>query len=69
MTAETGFCVFWSELVGEKIAFIRHDRLRYLCPEVVCYSLAELRALDRQNPNDAARRLIHEAKKQGGIIK
>ena len=67
---QTGVSVHWSDVLVEKVAFIRDDSVRYrrLVPRgVVAYTCAELEAL---YPEDAAPlapsllRLIHATKRE-----
>lgn len=67
---EEGVCVFWSELLGETIAFVKDESCRATVPaKIVAYTCQELRRLFDQNADDATLRLIHEAKKRGGVVK
>jgi len=65
-----GVCVFWSELFGEMIAFVRDDTFKSHVPcGIVYYTDEELRELFGEGkPGLSAKdlRLIHEAKKAGG---
>jgi hypothetical protein len=65
-----GVCVFWSELFGEMVAFIKDDSFKSRVPcGIVAYTDKELRELFGEGkPGLSARelRLIHEAKKIGG---
>ena len=67
-----GYCLFWSELFHEMVAFIEDDSLQGDVPaNIVCYTSAELWELFRDSktsPSAKKLRLIHEAKKLGGHI-
>lgn len=66
---ETGYCLFWSELFGEMIAFCNTDADRKKVPAgIVTYSAEELLMLDLQDPTDETRRLVHLAKQHGGRV-
>lgn len=68
--AQEGICVFWSELFGEIIAFIRAESDRQRVPaQIVAYTCEELRHLFREDADEATLRLVHEAKKLGGVVK
>lgn len=65
------FCVFWSELFGEKVAFVRDGwGLQWVPRGVVAYTLDELAELygGEQGPGEAKLGLVHEVKRQGGQI-
>ena len=65
-----GVCVFWSDLFGEVVAFVKDDSFKGKVPAgLVTYNDHELRELFGEGkPGLSARdlRLIHEAKKAGG---
>ena len=67
-----GYCLFWSELFHEVVAFIRDDTFRGAVPaSIVTYTSAELLQLfgdSKTSPSAKKLRLIHEAKKLGGHI-
>ncbi|MBM4463424.1 MAG: hypothetical protein FJ012_08825 [Chloroflexi bacterium] len=70
--AREGVCVFWSEVVGEVIAFIEDDSFKSRVPcGIMAYTRRELKELfDEGKPelSPANLRLIHEAKKAGGHV-
>jgi hypothetical protein len=63
-----GVCVFWSELFGGLVAFVKDDSYKRHVPrEVVTYTCTELRELDKAAPLDAALlSRVHQAKKLSG---
>lgn len=65
-----GICIFWSDLFGEPIAFVRDSSCKGKVPAgLVTYDDHELRELFGQGkPGISATnlKLIHEAKKAGG---
>lgn len=67
-----GGCVFWSEVLGEKVAFICASVfLRHVPEGVVVYRDQELRELfgnDKPSISPSALRLVHETKKMGGEV-
>ena len=64
-----GICLFWSEVFGEMVAFVRDGRLAGRVPcGVVTYSARELTELFGGNRSPKALRLIHEAKRRGGVV-
>ena len=65
-----GYCLFWSELFHEVVAFIRDDTFRRAVPaSIVTYTSAELLQLFGDSKTTPKKlRLIHEAKKLGGHI-
>jgi hypothetical protein len=67
-----GVCIFWSELFGEMIAFVKGETFKNRVPcGLVTYSSKELKELFGEGkPWLSARdlRLIHEAKRAGGHI-
>ena len=66
-----GYCLFWSELFHEVVAFIRDDTFRGAVPAgIVAYTNAELLQLFGDSKTTPKKlRLIHEAKRLGGHIK
>ena len=64
---EEGICIFWSELFGEMVAFIKDDKFKNSVPcGIVAYNDQELRELfgnGKPSLPAASLRLIHEAKK------
>jgi len=66
------FCIFWSDLFGEAIAYIRDESFRSKIPgNIVCYTGDELREMfgeGKPSLPPATKRLIHEAKKHGGKV-
>ena len=68
---EEGVCVFWSDVLHEVIAFTKDDTFRKSVPAgFVIYTRGELWELFQDKPKipPETLRLIHEAKKQGGLI-
>lgn len=67
-----GVCLFWSELFGEMVAFVRDDSFLPHVPQgVVVYRDAELRHLfgeGKVSPSDGALKIMHAAKKAGGKV-
>jgi hypothetical protein len=67
-----GFCVFWSDVFGEIIAFIRDETFRSKVPcGIVVYTLAEVEELwgaGKPTTPPETLRLIHETKKRGGKV-
>lgn len=67
-----GFCIFWSDLFHEKIAFIRDTRSRKYIPEgIPVYSSEDLKELfgdGKPKISPAELKLIHEAVKAGGMV-
>ena len=67
-----GVCLFWSDLFGEVIAFIRDDSFKGKVPAgLVTYTSKELKELFGEGKlglSAADLRLIHEAKRAGGRI-
>jgi len=62
-----GFCVFWSDVFGEIMAFVQDDTYKSRVPcGIVVYTSAELKELFGGNRSPKALRLIHEAKRHGG---
>ena len=65
-----GVCVFWSDVFGELIAFIKDDSLRPSVPaDLVAYTSEEILHVFGENkkaPSAKSLRLIHEAKRAGG---
>ncbi len=59
-----GVCIFWSDLFGELVAFVKGASYKRRVPkDIVTYTCAELAELDRAAPLDAALlRRVHEAK-------
>jgi len=70
--AREGICLFWSDLFGETVAFIRDDSQRGNVPaDLVAYTSQELLELfgdGKSTPSPDTIRIVHEAKKQGGHI-
>ena len=70
--AKEGICLFWSDLFGEMVAFIRDDSQRGNVPaDLVAYTSQELLELfgdGKSTPSPDTIRIVHEAKKQGGHI-
>ncbi len=64
-----GVCLFWSDVVGEVIGFVKDDSFKKPGP-FVFYTVAELVELHQGKPAIAAStlRLIHAAKKAGRRI-
>ncbi len=62
---EDGWGLWWCELFGEAVAFIRDESFRASVPAgVVVYTKQEIDTLwAAEGPSDAQLRLIHEAKK------
>lgn len=64
-----GICLFWSEVFGEMVAFVRDGRLAGRVPcGVVTYTARELEEMFGGNRSPKALRLIHEAKRHGGVV-
>lgn len=65
-----GHVLLWSELLEDHIAFYDDDReLEGLIPDkFVKYSRRELEEMDSVDTSDAERRLIHAAKRAGGVV-
>ena len=67
-----GFCVFWSDVFGEIMAFIREEAFRSKVPcGIVVYTLQEIEELwgeDKPKIPPETLRLIHEAKRTGGKV-
>ena len=65
-----GYCLFWSELFHEMVAFTKDDSFRDAAPPgVVTYTSGELLQLFGDSKTTPRKlRLIHEAKKLGGHI-
>jgi hypothetical protein len=62
-----GICIFWSEVLGEMVAYVRDDTYKCLVPcGIVTYTQQELTELFGGNRSPKALRLIHEAKRHGG---
>jgi hypothetical protein len=61
-----GVCLFWSEVLGEVIGFVKDDSFKRPSP-FVFYTAAELTELHQGKPTIRPQtlRLIHAAKKQG----
>lgn len=69
---DRGICIFWSEVLGEKVAFVRDIRfLRHVPKGIPIYTSAELRELfgEGKTPiSPGSLKLIHAAKKEGGEV-
>lgn len=69
---QEGFCVFWSDVFGEIMAFIREERFRRQVPcGIAVYTLAEIEELWGEGSPPISQetlRLIHEVKKAGGHV-
>ncbi len=67
-----GLCIFWSDLFGEMVAFIRDDSQRNSVPAgLVAYTSQELRELfgyGQAGLSPQSLRLIHQAKKHGANV-
>lgn len=67
-----GYCIFYSEVFREKIAFVRDSRYRRHIPEgVPTYLSADLKELfaeDKPQLKPGELKLIHEAVKAGGVV-
>lgn len=67
-----GYCVFWSDVFGEIMAFIREETFRSKVPGgIVVYTLAEIEELwgeGKPKTPPETLRLIHETKKRGGKV-
>ncbi len=63
-----GVCIFWSRLFGEMIAFVKDDCFKRQVPQdVIVYTCAELRELDKSSPLDLVLlSRVHQAKKVSG---
>ena len=65
-----GVCLYWSDDFGEMVAFIREESFRSKVPgNIVVYTDAELSELFDGNRSPKALRLVHEAKRHGGLVK
>lgn len=61
---EKGICLFWAELHGEVIAFIRDESfLRQVPSGMVAYTVSEIETMFDSNIDDSQRRLVHQVKK------
>ena len=66
---EEGLCIFWSEVFGEMVAFVRDDNQASRVPcGIVTYTEQELTELFGGHRSTKALRLVHEAKRHGGIV-
>ncbi len=68
---EEGVCIFWSDLFGEMVAFIKDETFKGRVPcGIVAYSDAELYKLfgSTQSLSHDTLGLIHEAKRHGGKV-
>ncbi|MBN2098107.1 MAG: hypothetical protein JW753_00770 [Dehalococcoidia bacterium] len=66
---EEGLCIFWSEAFGEMVAFVRDDSYASRVPcGIVTYTEQELTELFRGHRSIKALRLVHEAKRRGGMV-
>lgn len=69
---DKGYCIFRSDLFGEKIAFIRDTRMRKNIPEnIPVYLSADLKELfgeGKPKISSSELKLIHEAVKAGGVV-
>jgi len=66
-----GVCLFWSDVLGEVIAYTKDDTFKNLVPVgVVVYTSEELRELFQDKPKITPEtlRMIHQAKKTGGKV-
>ena len=64
-----GLCIFWSEVFGEMVAFVRDDNQASRVPcGIVTYTEQELTELFGGHRSTKALRLVHEAKRHGGIV-
>ena len=67
---EEGVCVFWSDLFGEMVAFVRDDALASRAPSgVAVYTMGEIEMLfpeGGKKVETSTLRLTHEAKKLAG---
>jgi hypothetical protein len=64
-----GLCIFWSEVFGEMVAFVRDDHHASRVPcGIVTYTEQELTELFGGHRSTKALRLVHEAKRHGGIV-
>lgn len=70
LLAVHGFVLLWSELLEDYIAFFDDDReIEGLIPDrYVRYSRRELEEMASEEMSDSERRLVHVAKKEGGIV-
>lgn len=69
---QRGLCIFWSDIFDEKIAFIRDLRFLGHVPKgIPIYTSAELKELFEEGKpklKPEALKLLHEAKKAGGVV-
>lgn len=66
-----GVCIFWSELFGEMVAFVKDEYQGKVPAGIVTYTSQEILSLfpRKGKPVDKQRlRLVHELKKQGGHV-
>lgn len=67
-----GYCIFWSEVLEDKVAFVREPRfLRVIPKDMVAYTDEELRELFGEGKpylSPESLKLIHETKKAGGVV-
>jgi len=70
--ARQGICLFWSDLLGEVVAFIKDDSQRGEVPAgLVAYTSQELLQLfgnGQSTPSPHTLRITHEVKRRGGHI-
>ncbi|MBI4299114.1 MAG: hypothetical protein HY666_05065 [Chloroflexi bacterium] len=70
LVLKEGYCIFWSDLFQEPVAFILDKSFRSKVPaNIVCYDTQEISLLfpgDGGEVNDRGLRLLHQAKKHGG---
>jgi len=69
LVLKEGYCLFWSHVFKEMVAFIMNDSFKHLVPAgIVSYTSDELQMLfpcDGEEINTNILRLIHQAKKLG----
>jgi hypothetical protein len=64
-----GLCIFWSELLGEMVAYVRDESQASRVPcGIVTYTEQELKELFDGHLSTKALRLVHEAKRHGGTV-
>lgn len=71
LVLKEGYCIFWSDLFNELVAFIADETFLAKVPGwIVAYTCEELHILfpDNGEPDDTMLRLIHAAKKVGAHV-
>ena len=69
---QEGICIFWSDLFGEMIVFLKDDSFRGAVPaDLVAYTSQELLELfgeGKVTPSPETLRLIHESRRHGAHV-